>query len=68
MERAWGLDSQVRVRVPAMSIGKLLIPDILFFTNCGGKDGWMDWLVEIFFFFLLGEEITENFDSFLGEL
>lgn len=29
----------------------------------------MDGLVgRIFFFFLFGEEITENFDSFLGEL
>lgn len=30
-------------------------------------DGWIGWS-NFFFFFLFGEEITENFDSFLGEL
>lgn len=32
--RAWGLDAEVSVLIPAVSLGKLLAPDINFFVKC----------------------------------
>lgn len=60
MERAQALASKVRVLVPAGSLGKLLTQDINLLAN---------WRKFFFFFFcLFGEEITQSFDYFLGEL
>lgn len=60
VERVWGLDSQMRVLVPTKSLGKLLTPNIDFLAEHGE--------MTFFFFCLFGEEISENFDYFLGGL
>lgn len=64
--RAWGLDAEVSVLIPAVSLGKLLAPDINFFVKC--EYIYITYILNIhisihtYIFCLFGEEIrTEIF-------